>query len=84
MYDIENKTCKAYPLNETFTVIGIPATARFVDVYVIGTNAIEEYGLTVNLWEDVPRVDSKELGKYNGSQNLKGTQFFFVAVYVFS
>ncbi len=63
VYDLRSKTCKKYSLDEPFVAIGIPPSARFVDSRVIGTNAIEQYGLTVNLWEQVLRVDSKQYFK---------------------
>lgn len=39
-------------LNETFRRIEVSPTARFLDTYIIGTNAEEKYGLAVNVWGD--------------------------------
>ncbi len=39
-------------MNETSHKIGVTATAKFLDTFIIGTNAVESLGLAVNVWGD--------------------------------
>ena len=44
------KLCYRYNLTTSFRPIEVPPTAKFIDSLVIGTNAVEELGLSVNVW----------------------------------
>lgn len=59
-YNRMTKQCFRMPLDRNFTRVEVPTTAQFVDSFVIGTNAIEKFGLTVNVWE-VPNGPNGEL-----------------------
>lgn len=51
-YNTVTKLCTRRFLNETFRPFGVSPTAMFVNTFVIGTNAVEELGLAVNVWAD--------------------------------
>lgn len=51
-YNTFTQQCSRRPMNETFRKVGVTATAEFIDTFVIGTNAIEKFGVTVNIWGD--------------------------------
>lgn len=46
------RQCTRFSMNRTFVKFGVPATALFIDTYVIGSNADPQYGVTVNAWAD--------------------------------
>lgn len=46
------KQCYRYNLTTFFIPVEVPITAEFLDTLVIGTNADEKFGVTVNVWGD--------------------------------
>lgn len=67
-YNTLTKQCIRSFLNETFIPIRVSPTARFIGTHVIGTNAIEQFGLTVNIWSD-------NLGADGNPRNLMCTYY---------
>lgn len=51
-FNTYTKQCTRSFLNETFNRIEVPPTAEFIETHIIGTNAVEQFGLAVNVWAD--------------------------------
>ena len=51
-YNRDTKQCVNSSLTYPFRPLDVPPTARYLDTLVIGTNAVEKYGVTVNVWGD--------------------------------
>ena len=51
-YNTFTKQCSRRPMNETFRKLGVSPTAEFIDTFIIGTNALEKFGVAVNVWGD--------------------------------
>ncbi len=61
------KTCYNYSLSYPFEPIGIRDNDTYVDTLVIGTNAIETLGLTVNVWFHESKYRGKVISKYHAA-----------------
>ncbi len=49
-YNRETKQCVMQNLTRPFFRIEVPPTATFIGSHVIGSNAVEKFGVTVNIW----------------------------------
>ena len=48
--NLQTKQCEKRSLNDTFRPFGVPDYAKYLNTVEIGTNAVPNAGIQVNLW----------------------------------